>query len=185
LTGRDSARAVERIRSAYDRLQCANRRHSVERMMSIDLRMNLADDLLLYTDKITMHHSLECRVPLLDLPLVAFVESLPARFRTGLFRGKVLHRKYAERMLPPAIVHRKKKGFLSPTKEWFRQGAVRDILLNPRSYFASCFDLGEVRRILADHAAGLNQERQIFLLLSLHHWMTANLAAKPSAVAAR
>ena len=49
--------------------------------MSIDLRMNLADDLLLYTDKITMHHSIECRVPLLDLDLIRFVESLPYHHR--------------------------------------------------------------------------------------------------------
>src|SRR6185369_9304326 len=97
----------------YDLLECSKRQRSVERMMSIDLRMNLSDDLLLYTDKITMHHSLECRVPFLDVDLIRFVESLPCSYRLGFFKGKVLHKRFAKRMLPSTVVHRKKNGFLT------------------------------------------------------------------------
>ena len=53
------------------------------------MRMNLADDLLLYTDKITMKHSLECRVPMLDNDLVRFIEALPVRYRVRSGEGKV------------------------------------------------------------------------------------------------
>jgi len=61
----------------YELLQLNTDRNAVERMMAIDTRLNLADDLLNYTDKITMHHSIECRVPMLDLELVKYIESLP------------------------------------------------------------------------------------------------------------
>ena len=44
-----------------------------ERMMRIDTRMNLADDLLLYGDKISMAFALETRVPMLDIELMKFV----------------------------------------------------------------------------------------------------------------
>ena len=53
-------------------------------MMAVDARTNLADDLLLYTDKLSMAHSLEVRVPMLDQELALWVESLPLQLRTGL-----------------------------------------------------------------------------------------------------
>src|SRR5882762_2996042 len=172
LVGHDASLATDRIRYFFDLLRCSGRPRSVQRMMSLDLRMNLADDLLLYTDKITMHHSIECRVPFLDLDLVRFVESLPIGYRVGIFRGKVIHKQVARRMLPASIVRRKRKGFFSPTSRWFRATElVEDILLSPSSRFSSYFDLAEVKKVLKGHAGGLNRERHIFLLLSLHYWM--------------
>src|SRR5690606_33557653 len=70
LIGHVESQAVERIRYAYDTLECSRQKEPVERIMSLDTRLNLADDLLTYTDKITMHFSMECRVPMLDLELV-------------------------------------------------------------------------------------------------------------------
>ena len=172
LIGYAPGRAAERIRYFFDTLGCRLQAQSVERMMTLDLRMNLADDLLLYTDKITMRHSLECRVPFLDLDLVRFVEALPRRHRVGVFRGKILHKKVAGRVLPRSIVARPKKGFLSPTAEWFRQSpATRDILLSRTSRFSSVFDLDAVETLLNQHSAGMNRERHIFLLLGIHHWL--------------
>jgi hypothetical protein len=50
------------------------------------------DDLLLYGDKISMAHSLEARVPMPDIELVRFVESLPREYRVSLHGGKIAHR---------------------------------------------------------------------------------------------
>ena len=175
LTGHHENRATERIQYFYNLLGCAALPTSVQRMTSLDLRMNLSDDLLLYTDKLTMHHSLECRVPLLDLELVRFLESLPIQHRVGLFRTKIVHRKFAASVLPWSIIRRKKKGFLSPTAKWFKKsGALREILLQGNSHFSSYFDLCEVDRILREHASGINRERQIFLLLNVYYWMSEN-----------
>ena len=139
--------------------------------------MNLADELLLYTDKITMRHSIECRVPLLDLDLVRFTEALPCSFRVGVLTGKRLHKRFAERVLPASVVRRKKKGFLSPTGSWFStRREIREILLERGSPFSSWIDLKEVERTLDEHKSGLNRERQIFLLLGLHFWMKEWLA---------
>jgi asparagine synthase (glutamine-hydrolysing) len=173
LTGYPETRAAGRIRYFFDLLRCSTRRRAVERMMALDLRMSLADDLLLYTDKITMHHSIECRVPLLDLELVKFIEALPCRYRLGLWRGKVLHKQFARRVLPDSIVRRRKKGFLSPTNTWFRKqrDLVRGLLLDRSSRFSSYFDLKGVNGVLDEHANGFNRERQIFLLLGVYYWL--------------
>jgi asparagine synthase (glutamine-hydrolysing) len=177
LIGHDATRATERIRYLFELLGCSSQPRSVQRMMTLDLRMNLVDDLLLYTDKVTMHHSIECRVPLLDLDLVRFVESLPCRYRVGIFRGKVLHKQAARRILPASVVERRKKGFLSPTASWFKaMKPIRDILLDRTSRLSSYFDLAEVEKILNEHAAGMNRERHIFLLLSVHYWMAEYLS---------
>lgn len=162
------------IKYFYDLLGCSQYNEPVERMMALDTRMNLSDDLLLYTDKITMHHSLECRVPMLDLELIKFIEALPRNYRIKLSNSKIIHKKFASHYLPREIVHRKKKGFLSPTADWFlKKNEIKDILLNPDSVFANHFDLSTVNKIIREHQAGFNRERQIFLLLGIHFWMAS------------
>jgi asparagine synthase (glutamine-hydrolysing) len=183
LTGIPEQRAADRLSYFLEFLGSDDKTSGVERMMAVDLRMNLADDLLLYTDKITMRHSLECRVPMLDLELIDFVVSLPASYRVKRGAGKIIHKRFAEAHLPRSIVYRKKKGFQSPTRDWFaRKGQLREILLDPRSQFATVFDLAAVEAVLDQHARGYNRERQIFLLLGLHYWMDEYLAPTAATV---
>jgi asparagine synthase (glutamine-hydrolysing) len=171
LIGPGPDHASQRIEALYESLGCASLPASIERIMSLDLRFGLADDLLLYTDKITMRHSMECRVPILDHDLVRFVESLPWQYRVTMRRKKIIHRDYARRTLTPAIIERKKKGFLSPTQHWFQDSdALGAVLLNRNSRFSSVFDLASVAAVIRQHRLGFNRERHIFLLLCLYFW---------------
>jgi asparagine synthase (glutamine-hydrolysing) len=172
LIGVKDSKSRERVQYFYDLVGCPSMKSSVERMMAIDLRMNLADDLLLYTDKVTMHFSLECRVPMLDIDLVNFILSLPYSIRVGIGKSKIVHKEWAKKVLPNSIINRKKKGFQSPTKKWFSSHSpVWEMLLSKTSSFSNYFDIREINKILADHESGLNRERQIFLLLSLYYWL--------------
>ena len=63
-----------------------------EIMMNLDARMNLPDDLLMYTDKIAMRNSVELRVPFLDLELVRFLEKLPYHYKLNARNNKILHK---------------------------------------------------------------------------------------------
>ena len=162
----------ERIAYFYDLLACSSIADSAARMMAVDLRMNLADDLLLYTDKITMKHSLECRVPMLDIELVRFIEALPVGDRVRLGEGKVLHKRFAETVLPISIIRRKKKGFASPTRKWFREKtAIHDMLLSRGSKFAEYFNRQAIESVLNQHGEGYDRERHIFLLLGIYYWL--------------
>lgn len=176
LTGFETSSLISPIQELYNILSCKNQKSSVERMMSIDSRLNLSDDLLLYTDKITMNFSLECRVPFLDLELVKFIESLPVKYRVNLLEGKIIHKRFAENFLPKNIVYRKKKGFYSPTNVWFKQemNTIRDLLVDNNSPFSLHIDTKTVNRILNQHIEGFNKEKQIFLLLSLYFWFHEN-----------
>jgi asparagine synthase (glutamine-hydrolysing) len=165
--------SYQNIEYLYKLLNCECKGHSVERMMALDARLNLSDDLLNYTDKITMHFSLECRVPMLDLELVNLIESLPVNLKLNLKGGKIIHKKFAQRMLPDKIINRKKKGFPSPTKDWFRNESdiIKEILLTNGTNFSKVFNQSSVAEIVKLHQKGYNKEKQIFLLLSIYYWL--------------
>ena len=144
-------------------------------MMAIDVRMNLPDDLLLYTDKITMNFSLECRVPMLDTELVNYIESLPAKERLAIRKTKIIHKEYAKKILPERIINRKKYAFQSPTKIWFKKynDQIKELLLKP-GIFTEIFNTDALNKILNEHLKGYNREKQIFLLLSIYYWLQDN-----------
>ncbi len=173
----DDTYSKQRVAYFHDILGCTAYAHGAERMMAIDTRMNLADDLLNYTDKITMNFSLECRVPMLDLELVKFIQSLPLDQKLDTKGGKIIHKEYAKAILPKNIVNRPKKGFQSPTNKWFRDemDRVKELLMAPGTAFSGIFDQTEVAQLLKDHTKGFNKEKQIFLLLSLYYWLNGNI----------
>lgn len=168
----DSKSAVASVLSEFENSNYSN----VEQMMAVDTRMNLSDDLLNYTDKITMHFSIECRVPMLDLELVEFIESLPENYKLNFNKGKIIHKALAQKVLPSDIVNRPKKGFQSPTKVWFKNEmtTIKKMLLNDKSVFSQYFNIINVEKLLDDHVKGYNKEKQIFLLLSLFFWFKQN-----------
>ena len=143
-------------------------------MMRIDSRMNLADDLLLYGDKISMAVSLEARVPMLDIELVRFVESLPLSYRSTLRQTKIVHKKMAEKYLPSSIVHRKKKGFQVPFGNWSRtiwKEWVENWLLDSSSLYLNAFDRNYIEKIWQQHLQKKpDRSRQVFSLLMLAIW---------------
>lgn len=175
LTGMSASTSRNDVEYMYDLLGCRMLPSSVERMMAIDARMGLADDLLLYTDKITMRESVECRVPMLDLELATFLESLPYHHRLRIGKSKIIHSEYARRRLPDALTGRPKKGFLSPTRVWFRQEAkLRELLLDASSPVARYLSRDAIADVITAHQRGVNKERQIFLLLCLNYCLGAS-----------
>lgn len=169
-------KSYSKINYFYELLRCENKK-TVEAMMSIDSRMNLADDLLLYTDKISMNFSIETRVPFLDHELMAFLESLPYDFKIKNGDGKYIHKEFSKIILPDKIINRKKKGFLSPTNDWFKNKLgvfMMEEIEKKDSEFLEYFDLTKIKQLLKSHKAGYNKEKQLFLLLSILYWFKHN-----------
>jgi asparagine synthase (glutamine-hydrolysing) len=86
----------------------------------------MGDMLLRDTDANSMRHSLEVRVPFLDLPLVDYVSSLPGRVKRSP-RGlpKYLLRAACQKVLRDDIARRPKTGFSLPIGDWMRH-AMRE-----------------------------------------------------------
>jgi asparagine synthase (glutamine-hydrolysing) len=175
LTGSsDPGCAVRSIRYWLDWLDGAPM-PDVQAMMAIDARLGLADNFLLYGDKIAMAHSLEARVPMLDLELARFVESLPLAYRLSLGGGKIAHRQAARRHLAAAIVRRRKRSFRMPLAAWSRtlwRERLRTVLLEPPAAAWTWFRREGVERLLDEQLSGRrDRSEQLFSLASLFLWL--------------
>lgn len=173
LTGReDSGNARKDIENWTN---WANRASEPEElMMLIDARLNLADDLLLYGDKLSMAFALEARVPMLDLEVLRFVYSLPARYRVGLLRRKIVHKEMACGYLPDTVVKRPKKDFRVPFTLWSKtlwKDRLAELLLDRGAPHLNVLDRKAIEAIWDDHVKeGRDRGRQIFALAVLAVW---------------
>lgn len=164
--------APETVFRSY--LQEVDHLDSLSKMLYIDTRVWLPDDLLLYGDKLSMAHGLESRVPFLDLELLQFVERLPIRLKLRGTTGKYLHRRVASQLLPPGVLRRRKQGFASPLDGWLSgklNRKVVDLLLGPSAQLPAYVGRKEIARLVDQHSAGhRNRQRQLFSLISLEAW---------------
>src|SRR5262249_55160581 len=149
-------------------------RTGLDRMLDVDLRVWLADDLLMKMDKMSMASSVEARVPLLDLPLIEWAMRLPPEHKIRGLAGRVLPRPLARERLPAGVVDRPKVGFTVPLPPWFR-GPLRellaDTLLSPGTQARGWYDAAALRRTVEDHLAGRrDRARELWTLLTLELW---------------
>ena len=86
----------------------------------LELRTYMLDTLLRDTDAMSMHHSLEVRVPLLDHPLVEYVLGLPDSAKRRPGATKALLAESLGDLLPPEAARQKKKTFTFPWEHWLR-----------------------------------------------------------------
>ncbi len=126
-------------------------------MMRFDAETYLPEDVLTKVDRMSMAHSIESRVPLLDNEVIAFASALPAALKIKNGRRKHLLKQVAATLLPREILERRKQGFGVPLGTWFR-GNLRelfaDTLLSPSSLQRGYFEPAFVRRIVNEHLAG-------------------------------
>jgi len=90
------------------------------RISWLELRSYLVNTLLRDTDAMSMHHSLEVRVPFLDAPLVEYVLELPEAIKRDPARPKALLVQALKDLLPDEIVNQTKRTFTFPWETWLR-----------------------------------------------------------------
>jgi asparagine synthase (glutamine-hydrolysing) len=153
----------------------------LRRMLYLDSRVWLPDDLLVKADKMTMAHAVELRVPFLDHELMEHAWSLPDHLKIANGVGKALLRKAAAGRVPQAILERPKMGFGTPTAAWLRGGLrelAHDALTDSRSLARERFDLGFVRALLQRHQTGADLSPELWPLVVLELWHK-NFSARP------
>jgi asparagine synthase (glutamine-hydrolysing) len=152
----------------------------LNRALFVDLKMYLPDDLLTLTDRMSMAHSLEIRVPFLDYVLLEFMAKVPPEYKLKGFSKKHFL-KYAFRgILPANIIRRRKQGFSVPLALWFRNDLrhfVEQILSKTRVERTGFLKYEGIRSILDDHFGfKRNNHAQIWALLVFVLWHEAHVA---------
>jgi asparagine synthase (glutamine-hydrolysing) len=90
----------------------------LDRALEFDCRNLLVDQILNYSDVLSMAHSLEVRTPFLDHRLVDYVFSVPPKLKMGGGETKRLLKLVARRHLPEELIVRPKEGFVEPAVYW-------------------------------------------------------------------
>jgi asparagine synthase (glutamine-hydrolysing) len=145
----------------------------LDKMLYIDTKTWLPDDLLLKADKITMANSIELRVPLLDHVALEFAASLPAEFKLRGITTKYILKKAFEKKVPREILNRKKTGFPVPYEHWLSNelsGYIRDVLSDERTRSRGYFQQGAVAGMLGDDQQRPVHSKELFLLVALELW---------------
>ena len=107
----------------------------LSRLIEVDLRTQLPDDLLMLTDRMSMATSLECRVPFLDDTLVDLAMRMPSHMKVRGTKLKYGLKAAIRGILPDEIIDRKKRGFGAPIGGWFKRELADylDRVLNEQS----------------------------------------------------
>jgi asparagine synthase (glutamine-hydrolysing) len=181
LTGRSGAfDPVDIYRARYAETAGAD---PLARLQDVDFGIYLVDDLLVKTDRASMAHSLETRVPFLDSVVTNFAFGLPARHKVRGLSKKVLLRKAAEPLLPREVVHGRKRGFSIPAAAWLRgelEPFARATLSPETLRSQGFFEAAPVTRLLDEHVAGAEDwSRQLWGLLSFTLWHERHVEREP------
>ena len=185
------------FRDVYPReIQCNSKEEQVNHSLYFECKTFL-HGLLVVEDKISMAHSLETRVPLLDNDLVDLACQTPIRYKIANLHnwkafnedtsrtdkvswertdvGKDILRKTMGRIIPKSVTQAKKQGFSGPDESWFRGSSekyVRDLLLDDKARINEYLNPKYVRQILETHSAGVENKRLlIWSLLSFEWWL--------------
>jgi asparagine synthase (glutamine-hydrolysing) len=142
-------------------------------LMRADLWTYLSEDCLVKTDRASMAHSLEVRVPFLGNPVLDLVLRWPAAVHFDASGGKALLRAIARRALPEAAWNRPKHGFSVPVRQFFN-GAWREVA---QAHFARTAEIAPflnaaaVQKLWQDARAGRASRRLAYTMLVLLLWL--------------
>jgi asparagine synthase (glutamine-hydrolysing) len=153
----------------------------LNRMLYVDTKTTLPDDLLLKADKMTMANSVELRVPLLDHKILEFAASLPEDLKVRRFTTKYIAKRSLRTRVPNEILQRKKAGFPVPYEAWLRtelKSWVRDVLFDSQTVSRGYFNRSSIEHLLAENSRSGKYSKEVLSLLVLELWHRSFLTRK-------
>ena len=145
------------------------------RLLYVNLKTYLLDDLLVKMDRCSMAHALETRSPFLDRELMEYVFSLPDGMKLRGGRTKVMLRRAFSDLLPKEILTRGKMGFGVPLQAWFRtdlRDYLQEMLLAPSAKLRAYVNQAYVRQLCEDDLSGrADHSHKLWTLLTFEVWL--------------
>ncbi len=145
----------------------------LSKLMELDVRTYLPDDILTKVDIASMAHGLEVRSPFIDHHVMELAAGLPTTRKIRGLTGKVLLKAAFADAIPKAIIQRSKRGFSLPLRRWFAVdllGFARETLLSRRAKERGLFAPEAVATLIDRHTRGEDHGDRIWNLLVLELW---------------
>jgi asparagine synthase (glutamine-hydrolysing) len=145
----------------------------LNRMLYVDTKTWLPDDLLVKADKMTMANSVELRVPLLDHKVLEFAAGLPPEYKLKGFTTKHILKTALNGRIPKQVIERKKTGFPVPLQSWMLgelKDFSRDVLLDRQTLARGYFKKSAIEGLLNMAEKEQKYAGEIFCLIVLELW---------------
>jgi asparagine synthase (glutamine-hydrolysing) len=144
----------------------------VSKMQYLDIHLWMVHEILQKADKMSMAHSLELRVPFLDIEIWKVGKQLPLDYKVSLENTKLAERAAALSELDKYSTSITKRAFPSPLPEWLKTELYQNKL---REYFTSevarkYFNTDELLKILEEQKNGSNHSRKLWTVFTFLIW---------------
>ncbi len=155
----------------------------VDHLLYLDSKTYLPGDILTKVDRMSMAHSIETRAPLLDHKLIEYVQTIPGSLKLRGLETKYILKRAVAGLVPDEIIHRQKKGFSVPLRQWFKR-ELKDLLLDTlndqRTRERGLLNPRAVASLIAEHQLGRRDHaHQLWGLLTLELWHRAFIDQRP------
>ena len=146
-------------------------RDDLDKISIYEMGTYMLSTLLRDTDQMSMAHSLEVRVPLIDPVVVEQMLRVPSQWKRDATTPKPMLVHAAGEGLPSHCVYRPKRGFTLPFETWFK-GAMRDDVAGFCNGDASpIFDCVGLKALWREYESGTVAWSRIWGLFVLDHWL--------------
>lgn len=143
----------------------------VQRATRMDFADYLPEDILVKVDRASMLNSIEMRSPLLDHRVIEFAFGrVPSVLKATVADRKILLKRLASRLLPPAFDRQRKQGFSIPMAEWLRAGPFRDLFHDVLLDSGGSFEKRTVQGLLDGQDRGRSNGERLFGLVMFELW---------------
>ncbi len=144
--------------SGYFNSDCASGgEDDIDRAFYCDMKTYLPEDILAVTDRMSMHHALEVRVPYLDHKFLEFCATIPSAMKIRGLAKKHLLKKAVAPLLPREILTHRKQGFVGPMTMWLRndlKSYAEAVLSKENLEKHGIISHTAMRRVMDEHFAG-------------------------------
>lgn len=143
------------------------------KLMYLNFKLSLPDDMLVKVDRMSMAHSLETRAPFLDYRLVEYMAGVHKDVKMEKYERKSILKNTLAKKLPKALLNAPKKGFSLPLREWFKDNSFNERLNNLENI--NHLDNATIAKIIAANKAGKKDYGNfIWMLFILQKNLTAD-----------
>ncbi len=147
----------------------------LSKMLELDMRTYMVDDILTKVDRASMLNSLEARVPILDHKVAELSFKIPSKFKLNDGDKKYILKKALGKYLPDSVINHPKQGFTVPMELWFRDSLkdyINDRLNSKNSILNQYFDINYIQKTVKDHQMGMRDlNTKIWSLIFIDIWL--------------
>ena len=179
-------RSVDLIRRQNEAVETSD---TINKLCWLDLRHFMLNDLLYNLDKMSMAHSLEARVPLLDHRIVEFALRVPPEAKVHRGIQKYLLKRVMMKHLPHHVFFRAKKGFSLPKQVWipdirtFIEDLVNRRTVEERGIFKWTELSAYMERVFANQTISWHDANNLWNVFNLELWCQQFLDRAPEVTA--